>query len=208
MSKYPKPNRGNRGRRGGPRNQTRKNERIRAPEVRVIDAEGKQLGVMPPKKALAIAKELGLDLVEVSPTAKPPVCRILDFGKYLYEQSKKQKESKSTSTSQKVKEIKLRVSIDTHDYMTKIRRAEDFLDKGNKLKISLQFRGREMEHKDLGIQRVKQALEDLSQVGSPDNEPKLVGRNVSALMSPLPATKRVRKYSTAKKAETEEEEAD
>ncbi|MCG8525793.1 MAG: translation initiation factor IF-3 [Opitutales bacterium] len=207
MSKYPKPNKGNnRGRRGPSKNYIRKNERIRAPEIRVIDPEGKQLGVMQPKKALMIAKELGLDLVEVSPTARPPVCRILDFGKYLYEQSKKQKESKSSSSSQKVKEIKLRVGIDTHDYMTKIRRAEDFLDKGNKLKITLQFRGREMEHKDLGIAKVKQSIEDLSHVGSADADPKLVGRNVSALMSPLPEAKRERKYTTRKTEVDHDEE--
>jgi len=202
MARYPKPNRGNKGRRGS-KNYVRKNERIRAPEVRVIDPEGNQLGLMPPKKALGIAKELGLDLVEVSPTTKPPVCRILDFGKYLYEQSKKQKENKTASTSQKVKEIKLRVGIDTHDYMTKIRRAEDFLDKGNKLKISLQFRGREMEHKDLGLKRVKEAIDDLGGVGTADADPKLIGRNVSALMSPLPESKRERRHSTAKKSDSE-----
>lgn len=183
-------------RRGYSNNYVRKNERIRAPEVRVIDPDGNQLGVMHPKEALAIAKKVGLDLVEVSATARPPVCRILDYGKYQYEQSKKQKESKQSSTSQKIKEIKLRVGIDVHDYMTKIRRAEDFLDKGNKLKITLQFRGREMEHKDLGFEKVKKAIEDLSNVGTADMEPKLVGRAVSAVMSPLPESKRQLVHNT------------
>ena len=179
-------------RRGPNSNYVRRNERIRAPEVRVIGPDGKQLGVMHPREALTIAKRAGLDLVEVSATAKPPVCRILDYGKYQYEQSKKQKESKSSS--QKIKEIKLRVRIDTHDYMTKIRRAEEFLDKGNKLKVTLQFRGREMEHKDLGFEKVKQAIEDLAHIGTADMEPKLVGRSVSVVMSPLPEAKRQLKY--------------
>ena len=179
-------------RRGQGSNYVRRNERIRAPEVRVIGPDGNQLGVMHPKEALTIAKRAGLDLVEVSATARPPVCRILDYGKYQYEQSKKQKESKSSS--QKIKEIKLRVRIDTHDYMTKIRRAEEFLDKGNKLKVTLQFRGREMEHKDLGFEKVKQAVTDLGHIGTADMEPKLVGRSVSVVMSPLPEGKRHMKY--------------
>jgi len=189
-----RPRSGGRGynRRGHNSNYVRRNERIRAPEVRVIGPDGKQLGVMHPREALTIAKRVGLDLVEVSATAKPPVCRILDYGKYQYEQSKKQKESKSSS--QKIKEIKLRVRIDTHDYMTKIRRAEEFLDKGNKLKVTLQFRGREMEHKDLGFEKVKQAIVDLGHIGSADMEPKLVGRSVSVVMSPLPEAKRQLKY--------------
>lgn len=180
--------------RRGSNNFVRKNERIRAPEIRVIGPDKRQLGIMHPKEALALAKRHGLDLVEISAAAKPPVCQILDYGKYQYEQSKKQKESKQNSSSQKIKEIKLRVGIDTHDYMTKIRRAEEFLDKGNKLKISLQFRGREMEHKDLGFQKVKQAISDLNHIGTADMDPKLVGRSVSVVMSPLPEAKRQLKY--------------
>jgi translation initiation factor IF-3 len=196
MAQYPKPS-GKSGswRRHGSNNYVRKNERIRAPEVRVIGPDGNQLGVMHPREALTIAKKIGLDLVEVSASANPPVCRILDYGKYQYEQSKKQKESKGTTTAQKVKEIKLRVRIDTHDYMTKIRRAEEFLEKGNKLKISLQFRGREMEHKDLGFERVNQSIKDLSHIGTADNEPRLMGRNVAVIMSPLPEAKRQLKYN-------------
>lgn len=203
MAQYPRSSSYNRRRTGG--SSVRKNERIRAPEVRVIGPDGKQLGVMNPADALRMAKGAGLDLVEVSPTAKPPVCRILDFGKYMYELSKKQKESKSNSSVTKVKEIKLRVSIDIHDYMTKVRRAEQFLNKGNKLKISLQFRGRENEHRELGFETVKRAIEDLNHIGNPDADPRLVGRSVSVSLSPLPADKRKLKYSTGDEPEEEDD---
>ena len=123
----------------------RRNERIRALEVRLIGPDSKQIGVLPTNKALNLAKTHGLDLVEVSANARPPVCRILDFGKYKYELSKKSKDSKQQTA--KIKEVKLRVRIEQHDYMTKLRRAEDFLYKGHKLKMSLIFRGRENEHK-------------------------------------------------------------
>lgn len=150
------------------------------------------IGVMPTKKALELAKEVGLDLVEVAPNSRPPVCRILDYGKYTYEQSKKQKDSKSTS--QKLKEVKFRVKIDTHDYMTKIRRAEDFLDKGNKLKLTLMFRGREMEHTDLGFETIKRAIVDLNGMATADNEPRQAGRNISVTLSPLAEGRRKRKH--------------
>ena len=110
----------------------------------------------------------------------------------MYEQSKKQKESKSTS--QKLKEVKFRVKIDTHDYMTKIRRAEDFLDKGNKLKLTLMFRGREMEHTDLGFETVKRAIKDLESMATADNDPRLAGRNISVTLSPLPSSRRKKKF--------------
>ncbi|MET3872406.1 translation initiation factor IF-3 [Puniceicoccus vermicola] len=150
------------------------------------------IGVMQTKKALDLAKSVGLDLVEVAPNSRPPVCRILDFGKYMYEQSKKQKESKSTS--QKLKEVKFRVKIDTHDYITKIRRAEDFLDKGNKLKLTLMFRGREMEHTDLGFETIKRAIKDLESMATADNDPRLAGRNISVTLSPLPSSRRKKKF--------------
>jgi translation initiation factor IF-3 len=178
-------------------NYIRKNERIRAPEVRVIDPEGNMLGVMSPIKARKIAEDLGYDLVEVSPKAQPPVCRILDFGKYMYELSKKQKDQKSNTSATKLKEIKLRVATGEHDYLTKLRHAEMFLDKGNKLKITLTFKGREMEHKELGFDNVKRAIEDLSTMGTADADPKLVNRNITVTMSPLPVNKRKRKFSNA-----------
>jgi len=132
-----------------------------------------------------------LDLVEISPSARPPVCRVLDFGKYMYELSKRQKENKAkASGSSKIKEVKFRVRIDEHDYMTKLRRAEHFLFKGSKLKLSLMFRGREMEHTELGFKIVNRAAKDLEHVGQPDGTPKQSGRHINMVMSPLPANKR------------------
>jgi len=184
--------RGRGSRRNTPRG-PRKNDRIRIPEIRVIGPDGKQIGVMKTKDALAAAKEAGLDLVEISPTARPPVCRILDYGKYMYEQSKRQKDHKPTSS--KLKEVKFRVRTDQHDYLVKLRHGEEFLYKGNKLKMSLQFRGRENEHKELGVETIKRAINDLSHVGTADAEPKLVGRNVTVTMSPLPPNKRKLKWT-------------
>jgi translation initiation factor IF-3 len=170
----------------------RRNERIRATEIRVIGPEGANIGVMSPKKALDLAKEVGLDLVEISPTARPPVCRILDFGKFLYEESKKQKDNKQHTS--KLKEIKFRVSIDPHDFLTKMKRAEGFLDDGNKVKLTLAFRGRENEHRELGFERVKEAVKELEGVSTADSEPRLVGRQVTLILSPLPAHKRKLKF--------------
>ena len=174
----------------------RKNERIRAREIRVIGPDSKQIGVMSPAEAIDIAKSAGLDLVEISPSARPPVCRILDFGKYQYEMAKKQKESKSKkSTSGKVKEVKFRVRIETHDFMYKIKHAEEFLGKGNKVKLTLMFRGREMEHKDLGFETVNRAVKELEHIGHRDTEPRLSGRMISTMLSPLPEKDRVFKYN-------------
>jgi translation initiation factor IF-3 len=171
----------------------RVNHRIRAREVRVINgATSEQLGVMKLQDALRKAEEIGLDLVEVAPNADPPVCRIVDFGKYRYELAKQEKEKK-TNTS-KVKEVKFRVNIDSHDYLTKLRHAEEFLDKGNKLKVQLQFRGRQMAHQELGMAVVMRVKEDLATMGHVDMEPKLVGRAINMVMSPLPANKRKRKF--------------
>lgn len=159
--------------------------------MRLIGSDGNQIGVVTRDEALEAAKKMGLDLVEISPNAKPPVCRILDFGKYMYEQSKRQKENKSKSSpSSKIKEVKFRVRIEEHDYMTKLKHAEEFLFKGNKLKLSLMFRGREMEHTDLGLEVVKKAAKDLEHVGQPDGDPRLSGRHVSMTMTPLPTARR------------------
>jgi translation initiation factor IF-3 len=174
----------------------RKNDRIRAREVRLIGPDGKQVGVVPKDDALLLAQRYGLDLVEISPNAIPPVCRITDFGKYMYELSKRQKENKSRAASaSKVKEVKFRVRIEEHDYMTKMRHAEEFLYKGYKLKVSLMFRGRENEHKELGLEVVRRAGGDLAHVGSIDGEPKLAGRHVNMMMSPLAQTKRKLKFN-------------
>lgn len=171
----------------------RRNERIRAREVRVISPEGQQVGVMPTSKALQLAKEVGFDLVEISASSNPPVCRILDYGKYMYDQSKKKDHTKSSAG--KLKEVKFRVRTGEHDYMTKLRHAEEFLDKGNKVKLTLTYRGRENEHKELGFETINRAIKDLSGVGVADAPPRLMGRNLNALLSPLPVNKRKLRFN-------------
>ena len=191
------------------RDYIRKNDKIRAREIRVIGPDGGMLGVMPPEEALKIAKSHHLDLVEVASKAIPPVCRILEFGKYKYELSK-QKRSQ-VKTSKRVKEAKFRPRIEEHDYITKLRRSEKFLHQGNKLKITLMFRGREMEHKELGMNLVKQAIADLGGVGKADDTPKLNGRFIIVSLSPLPQHQRVLKYNSLDEidsADEEEEEDD
>jgi translation initiation factor IF-3 len=186
------------------RNYIRKNDKIRAREVRVIGPDGGMLGVMPPEEALKIAKAHNLDLVEVAANAHPPVCRILEFGKYKYELSKNKKNKEKSS--KRIKEAKFRPRIEAHDYLTKLRRSEKFLHQGNKLKITLMFRGREMEHINIGMDVVRKAIADLSGVGRPDDEPKLNGRFIIVSMSPLPQNKRVLKYNSVEEAQTEEED--
>ncbi len=173
--------------------QVRKNERIRAPEVRVIGHDGKQIGILPTREALRIAQTQGFDLVEVSPAAHPPVCKILDYGKYMYEEGKKQKHHKAHAS--KLKEVKFRPRIEHHDYITKLRHVEEFLFHSDKVKLTLFFKGREMEHKELGFETMKRAITDLAHVGVPDQPPRLFGRNISTTLSPLPPNKRKWKYN-------------
>jgi len=184
------------------RNYIRKNDKIRAREVRVIGSDGEMLGVMPPEEALKVAKSEGLDLVEVAASARPPVCRILEFGKYKYELSKNKRNKEKTS--KRIKEAKFRPRIEEHDYMTKVRRSEKFLHQGNKLKITLMFRGREMEHVNLGMDLVKQAIKDLSGVGKADDQPKLNGRFIIVTLSPLPKNQRSLRFNSLEDLETEE----
>ena len=158
-----------------------------------MSASNEQLGVMKLQDALRRAQALGLDLVEVAPNANPPVCKIIDFGKYRYDLSKQDKDRKSTGS--KLKEIKFRVNIDPHDYMIKVRHAEEFLDKGNKVKVHLQFRGRELSHKELGFQLMQRLKEDLSSMGQAEMEPKLMGKSIGMTISPLPANKRKRRFA-------------
>src|SRR5881227_1481502 len=176
--------------------QIRVNGRIRAREVRVIlGSTGEQLGVMKLSDALRKAQTLGLDLVEVAPTANPPVCKIVDFGKFRYDISKQEKDKKTTGT--KLKEIKFRVNIDDHDYFTKIRHGEEFLDRGNKVRVQLQFRGREMAHQEFGMQLMEKVRDDLAGMSQVEIEPKIAGRNVTMTLSPLPAARRKRRFSVA-----------
>jgi translation initiation factor IF-3 len=174
--------------------QYRVNQRIRAREVRVIMASsGEQLGVMKIQDALRAAQHAGLDLVEVAPTAVPPVCRIVDFGKFKYEIAKHEKDKKNATS--KLKEIKFRVNISEHDYETKLRHGEEFLDKSNKVRIQLQFRGRENAHKELGMALMNRVAEDLSQMSNVEQPPKLMGKAVTMTLTPLPANKRKRKFA-------------
>ena len=188
------------------RNYIRKNDKIRAREIRVIGSDGEMLGVMPPDEALKIAKSEGLDLVEVAASARPPVCRILEFGKYKYELSKNKRNKEKSA--KRIKEAKFRPRIEEHDYMTKVRRSEKFLHQGNKLKITLMFRGREMEHVELGMDLVKQAIKDLSGVGKADDEPKLNGRFIIVSLSPLPKNQRTLRFNSLEDLEVEESDDD
>ncbi|HEY5753003.1 MAG TPA: translation initiation factor IF-3 [Chthoniobacterales bacterium] len=185
----------------------RVNGRIRAREVRVIiAATNEQAGVMKLSDALRRAQQLGLDLVEVAPNADPPVCRIVDFGKYRYEIAKHEKDKKASTT--KLKEVKFRVNIDDHDYYTKVRRAEQFLDKGNKVKVQLQFRGREMAHQELGFELMTRVKSDLNTMSAVEMEPKLMGRSINMTLSPLPANRRKRRWTTEHDEELGEDEQD
>ena len=164
---------------GGGQDYIRKNERIRAREVRVIDDAGQQLGVMSTQDAVKLAKSRGLDLVEISPNAMPPVCKILSFGKFKYDESKKQKSVAKTPAS-KVKEIKLRAMIDTNDYETKLRHA----------KLTLQFKGRELANTSFGFDVVKRFIRDLSEYGAEDGEPKLIGKSIIVIVTPVSGSRK------------------
>jgi len=168
------------------------NGKIRAREVRVIGDQGKQLGVMSLTDAINLARNQGVDLVEIAPNAVPPVCRIVDFGKYRYEQAKKEKETKKHQHANKVKEIQLSPKIDPHDLGVKVSHAIDFLCEDMKVKVSLKFRGREMAHKEFGFQVVNKFIQDITPFGHQDFEPKLVGRGIHAMITPLPRNKRAK----------------
>jgi translation initiation factor IF-3 len=183
----------------------RRNHRIKVPQVRVISPEGKQLGVIDTAKAINLALEVGLDLVEVAPNATPPVCRIMDFGKYVYEEQKKHTHSKAVAS--KIKEIEFSARIAENDFFTKLRHAEEFLDNGNKVKLRLKFRGREMAHTEIGFQVMKRAVVELAGMGHPDAEPKLIGRNIHVMLTPLPANKRKPKFHVPEEAASANAEA-
>lgn len=169
------------------------NDRIRAPKIRVVFGEGQQLGVMSTREALEKAQSVGLDLVEIAPNADPPVCRIVDYGKFKYEQSKLKKTSKSKGPA-KMKEVKFRVRTEEHDYNIKCARAEKFLDEGHKVRVQLQFRGRENAHRDIGFEVMNKVKHDLKGMAHVDMEPKLAGRAIGMILSPLPEEKRVRRF--------------
>ena len=157
------------------------NERIRAREIRVINEEGEQLGIMQPFEALKLARSQGLDLVEVAPTANPPVCRIINYGKYLYQLSKRQHEAKKHQKSIELKEVKMRPRTSTHDFETKRNKVIDFLKEGAKVKVTIMFRGREMAHRDLGFKMMERLAEEVGEVGVPEARPRIEGPNLSTI---------------------------
>jgi translation initiation factor IF-3 len=166
------------------RDLTKINEQIRFPQIRVIDADGSQLGVITPKEAIAIAQEKDLDLVLVSETAKPPVCKIMDYGKYKYERDKKIKEAKKKQHNADIKEVKMRYKIEEHDYNVRVKNAQRFLKSGDKVKATVSFRGREIQHSDLAIELLQRMAADLDEVAEIQQAPKREGRNMMMMLAP------------------------
>ncbi|MCL4187469.1 MAG: translation initiation factor IF-3 [Rhodobacteraceae bacterium] len=160
------------------------NERIRAPEIRLIGADGENIGVLTPSRALAMAQDAGLDLVEISPTATPPVCKIMDFGKFKYELQKREAEARKKQKIIEVKEIKFRPGTDTHDYEVKMRSVLKFLGEGDKVKVTLRFRGREMAHQELGAQLLNRVADDVKDLAKVEQMPKLEGRQMVMMIGP------------------------
>jgi translation initiation factor IF-3 len=160
------------------------NDEIRIPQVRLIGADGAQVGIVPIGEAKRMAEESGLDLVEISPTAAPPVCRIMNFGKFQYEESKRKQAAKKKQKQIQVKEVKFRPGTDVGDYQVKLRNLIRFLEEGDKAKITLRFRGREMAHQELGLQLLKRVEEDLREVGTVEQFPRLEGRQMVMVISP------------------------
>lgn len=185
---------GGQGGRGGKRfggrpdqDQNRINERIRVPEVRLIDNEGEQLGIVKTQEALELARSRGLDLVEVAATSKPPVCKILDYGKLKYTKKKKEQEAKKKQATITVKEIQLRPRTEEHDFEVKFKRIENFLQRGDKVKISVIFRGREMAYTQQGHDMLNRIVEETKEYAIPENKPKLEGRRMIMVMAPAKA---------------------
>ena len=160
------------------------NEKIRAPEVRVINSKGEQLGIMPLKEALKIAGEEGLDLVEVDPNSNPPVCRIMDYGKFKYKQSKKIHEAKKSQTTFQVKEVKIRPNTEEHDIEYKVGHIKRFLGSGNKAKVCIVFKGREIAYREMGVNILNRIAEEVKDMGIVEQQPKLEGRNMAIVIAP------------------------
>lgn len=173
-------------------NQIRVNAKIRAREVRVISGEGKMLGVMSVQNALVLAKEHGVDLVEISPNAVPPVCKLVNLGKYLYDAAKREKEAKKKQHTNKVKEIQIRPAISDRDMQVKLDRAIVFFCNDMKVKLVLRFKGREMQHKEFGFETVNKFIEKVAPFATADAEPKIVGKGITVMLNPLPRSRRAK----------------
>ena len=163
------------------------NEEIRDREVRVISGDGEQLGIMSPKEALRIAEQRDLDLVKIAPGANPPVCKIMDYGKYRFEQSKREKEARKNQHIVETKEIRLSLNIDTHDFETKLNHAKKFIAGGNKVKVSIRFRGREMGHPEIGLDNMKRFAEAMEETATVEKPAKMEGRNMLMFLAPKKA---------------------
>ncbi|WP_380058676.1 translation initiation factor IF-3 [Falsihalocynthiibacter sp. SS001] len=163
----------------------RVNGRIRATEIRLIGPNGENGGVVTPARAMVLAEEAGLDLVEISPNAVPPVCKIMDFGKFKYEQQKRENEARKKQKTIEIKEVKFRPNTDTNDYQVKMRNVLKFLGNGDKVKVSLRFRGREMAHQNLGRELLERVAEDTKEYGKVENMPKMEGRQMIMMIGPL-----------------------
>lgn len=169
----------------------RVNKEIRAPKVRVIGSAGEQIGIMTPREAMALAEQEGLDLVEVVATAEPPVCKIINFGKFRYDQTKREKENKKSQHQIKVKEVKFKPNIDVHDFETKLKQLREFLSKGNKVKASCTFRGREMAHTEIGEGVMRKMLSAVEDIATPEAPLKLMGRSLITVLAPGGSKKKV-----------------
>ena len=167
----------------------RTNERIRVREIRVIDDNGQQLGIMPPQQALTLARQKGLDLVEISATAVPPVCRIMDFGKYQYQEQKRAREARKHQKVIDVKEIKFRPKVDEHDYQFKKKHIERFLADGDKVKATIFFRGREMAHPEIGQRILERLIDELTDIAVAENSPRQEGNQMHTILSKKPGAK-------------------
>ena len=163
----------------------RLNDDITYEQIRLVSDSGEQLGILSPDEARKIAEERGMDLVEIAPNAEPPVCRLMDYGKYLYASAKKKQESKKKQKQITVKEIKFRPGTDIGDYDIKVRNLTKFLDAGNKVKVTLRFRGREMAHQELGMEMLKRVEEDLKEIGVVEQMPKMEGRQMVMVLAPV-----------------------
>lgn len=166
------------------------NDQIRGKEIRVISDDGEQLGIMSVREAMKIAEEKGMDLVKVAPNAKPPVCRIMDFGKYKYEQSKREKEARKKQTIINVKEVKMRPNIEEHDFQTKARNAERFLKQGDKVKVTIMFRGREITHPQLAEELLNKLAERVKDLANVEKGAKIEGKNMTMILAPKQQDKR------------------
>ncbi|MBE6705100.1 MAG: translation initiation factor IF-3 [Ruminococcaceae bacterium] len=184
------------------------NEQIRAKEVRVIDADGTQLGILATKKALDMAYDKGLDLVEIAPTSVPPVCRIMDYGKYRFDKEKKEKEQKKKQQTVELKEVQLSCRIDTHDFETKLNHALKFLTQGHKVKVSVKFKGREMAHTEIGLEVIKKFGEACTEIGVIEKQPALDGRQMLMFIAPksASASKKQKEPKEPKAQKTEDAE--